>query len=176
MNVPNMQTLPPKVTEQITDLLARNNKIEAIKVFRQATGLGLKESMTAVNGMEAAMASGGGTVVTGGQASAQPTGDTLGQVALLMKTNQKIQAIKVLREASPIGLKEAKDAVEALEKGSSTLIEQALTARHMPVSVTTNIPQPSLLTVTEVKSPVVPFWVWIIAALVIGAIAVFILR
>jgi ribosomal L7/L12-like protein len=40
------------VKEQIRSLLLQGNKIEAIKIYREATGLGLKESKDAVELIE----------------------------------------------------------------------------------------------------------------------------
>jgi len=40
---------------QITELLNRGEKIEAIKLYREATGVGLKESKDAVEAMEAGL-------------------------------------------------------------------------------------------------------------------------
>lgn len=44
--------LPDHVTAQIMDSLRKGNKIEAIKIFKDATGLGLKESKDIVEGLQ----------------------------------------------------------------------------------------------------------------------------
>ncbi len=41
--------LDPQTEAAINDAMARGNKIEAIKIVREATGLGLKESKEAVD-------------------------------------------------------------------------------------------------------------------------------
>ena len=54
-STPNVKSLPePSALQmaEIRDLLATNNKIEAIKVYREATGAGLKESKDAVELIE----------------------------------------------------------------------------------------------------------------------------
>lgn len=43
--------LPPEVEAQVRALLAANRKIEAIKVAREATGLGLKETKDLVEAL-----------------------------------------------------------------------------------------------------------------------------
>src|SRR5262245_26326371 len=50
-------------------------------------------------------------------AAAPPTGDLERQLRALLAQRQKIQAIKLVREQTGVGLKEAKDAVERLELG-----------------------------------------------------------
>ena len=49
MNHPN---LSPEVEEEVRAALASRRKIEAIKIYREATGLGLKESKEAVEAMQ----------------------------------------------------------------------------------------------------------------------------
>lgn len=44
--------LPPGNLDQVKEALIRGNKIEAIKRYREATGLGLKEAKDAVEAME----------------------------------------------------------------------------------------------------------------------------
>lgn len=49
---------------------------------------------------------------------APPETDTMGEVRDLVRRGRKIQAIKVYRELTGAGLKDAKDAVERIEAGS----------------------------------------------------------
>jgi ribosomal protein L7/L12 len=46
------------------------------------------------------------------------------QVRLLTQQGQKIQAIKLLRSNSPLGLKEAKDKVEDLMRGEQLIVDR----------------------------------------------------
>lgn len=48
---------------------------------------------------------------------APPEPDQFGDVRTYIRAGQKIQAIKVYREITGVGLKEAKDAVERMEAG-----------------------------------------------------------
>ena len=113
MDAPNLDSLPPHVTQQVKDLVARGNKIEAIKIFRSATGLGLKESKDVIDAISAGNAQAANQLMMGMGASSPQTpaamGDTLAQVRQLMRADEKIQAIRVLRAASGLGLKDAKD-------------------------------------------------------------------
>ena len=44
------------------------------------------------------------------------SGDLLNQIAVMVAEGRKIEAIKIYREATGAGLKEAKEAVEAIER------------------------------------------------------------
>jgi ribosomal protein L7/L12 len=96
-------------TQQIpTEVLAtwdRGDKIEAIRALRETTGLGLKEAKDALE-------SGAYAVRVPGVP--QPHGPVPADAAAALKRGDKIEAIKLMREASGLGLKEAKAAVEAL--------------------------------------------------------------
>lgn len=104
-------TATPELEKQIQDLLAHGKKIEAIKRLREETGAGLKEAKDAVEAME-----------IGRPLSTLPTHDQESlrhEVAELLQNQGKIDAIKRFREYTGAGLKEAKDAVEAIEQGRS---------------------------------------------------------
>ena len=80
-------------------------KIEAIKLFRERTRAGLKESKDAVEAIQ-----------RGEAPPASSWGDRTfeDEVAMLLEQGQKIEAIKRYRERTGVGLKEAKDAVERM--------------------------------------------------------------
>jgi ribosomal protein L7/L12 len=89
----------------VRTLMAEGRKIEAIKVYREATGAGLKEAKDAVEGLD----------LRGGLSHQLDVGEDFEpQLLSLLEQGQKIRAIKVYRERTGVGLKEAKDAVEAL--------------------------------------------------------------
>jgi ribosomal protein L7/L12/sugar lactone lactonase YvrE len=106
----------------IKELTAQGKKIEAIKVFRETFNVGLAEAREAVEKLER----GESVAITSlhmagslaaGSLAASETDDAWEQVQSLLARNQKIEAIKLVRERYGIGLKEAKDAVEAVEAG-----------------------------------------------------------
>jgi ribosomal protein L7/L12 len=83
-------------------MLDQGKKIEAIKIYREATNAGLKEAKDAVKAIER------GTPL-------QEVGTELeADLVDLCRQGQKIGAIKLLRERTGCRLKEAKDSVEAL--------------------------------------------------------------
>jgi ribosomal protein L7/L12 len=90
--------------------IAAGRKIEAIKLYRDATGAGLAEAKEAVELIEA-----GKPPKADSNAS---LGDDLALLAVsdLVAEGRKIEAIKRYREVTGLGLKEAKDAVDAFER------------------------------------------------------------
>jgi ribosomal protein L7/L12 len=99
---------------EIAALLQAGNKIQAIKVYREATGVGLKEAKDAVEAFEQGQML---RIPPAPTPTAPPTSSNLhAQVIELLKLRNKIGAIKAYREATGVGLKEAKDAVEAIER------------------------------------------------------------
>ena len=103
-----MTGVPPAIATEIQRALAAGNKIAAIKLYRAATRTSLADAKAAVE----AMATGRPVAPPPGVAQ---TGAAHGTVMALLGAGKKIEAIKVYREATGLGLKEAKDAVEALE-------------------------------------------------------------
>src|SRR5208282_916448 len=104
---------PGSLEGQVLLLIQAGKEIEAIKLYRQETGSGLKEAKDAVEALAA------------GQPIVRRSGESLenigvdpnsleGQVLALMQGQKKILAIKLYREQTGVGLKRAKDAVEAL--------------------------------------------------------------
>lgn len=104
----------PDVVYHIKQLLGVGNKIEAIKLYRQVTGLGLKEAKDAVEAIQAGQSI---RFTNLPSAKAPQSQATLLAVKTLLQAGKKIEAIKVYRQLTGVGLKEAKDVVEAMEAG-----------------------------------------------------------
>jgi ribosomal protein L7/L12 len=92
--------------------LEQGDTIEAIKRLRAATGLGLKEAKD---------------IVDRHLSSGQPTRRSVASMLSLpfavseaMKQGNKIEAIRLMRQQGGLGLKEAKEAVEAFERANAT--------------------------------------------------------
>jgi ribosomal protein L7/L12 len=109
----------------IYELLARGNKIEAIKRVRELTGLGLKEAKDFV---EAMPPDGDSTLPVAPPVAPQAhsIGEAeLAEVRALLARDNKIEAIKRVRELTGLGLKEAKDFVDALPSAGPTAFPAA---------------------------------------------------
>jgi ribosomal protein L7/L12 len=98
--------------EQIRELVNQDKKIAAVKLYREYTGASLKEATDAIE-----------KIATGAPAKfPEPpqTGELdsvlRNQIESLLAERKKIEAVKVYRDANNIGLKEAKDAVERIQK------------------------------------------------------------
>ncbi len=95
---------------RIRGLLDAGKKIDAIKLHRQVTKMGLKESKDAVE----AIARG---EFEGASREDVPHDALEQEVMELLRDSGKIPAIKRYRAATGVGLKEAKEIVEALARG-----------------------------------------------------------
>lgn len=114
--------LTPEQLAAVRSAIARGAKIEAVKLYREATGLGLAESKDAVERLEEAFgqlpAESARLLTTPRPVPPPPTGMTPEKRATIIdavRRGMKIEAIKHYREATGLGLAESKDAVEALE-------------------------------------------------------------
>jgi ribosomal protein L7/L12 len=113
-------SLPGDVRQRINLLLDQGKTIAAIRAVRAATGVGLKEAKDYVEGVRA-----GVQPVSTAADEAQPIAAgiiTLSQdvertVRREIAAGNKIMAIKLVREATDAGLKQAKDVVEAMAVG-----------------------------------------------------------
>lgn len=96
----------------VRDALRTGDKITAIKLYREYTGFGLAEAKAAVEVLEQT-----GSLPVSTNTVAVPALDSnlISQVQQALFQGQKIEAIKLYREATNQGLKESKDAVEKME-------------------------------------------------------------
>lgn len=103
----------PALPQPVQDALQRGNLVEAIRLMRAGTGLGLKETKDA---LEAYMR--GEPAPAGFAPMALPAGAPLpGPVQEALNQGNKIEAVRRLRSLTGLGLKEAKDAVDAAGVG-----------------------------------------------------------
>lgn len=105
--------------ERIRQELAHGRKIEAIKLYRQYTNVGLKEAKDAVEMFER------GQTPPPPATPARPTPSIPGnvdiaQIRLLLAQGKKLEAIKLYREQTGVGLKEALDIIEAMPENRDT--------------------------------------------------------
>jgi ribosomal protein L7/L12 len=124
-----MPGLRPDQVQDIHDLLHEHRKIDAIKLYREATGTSLADAKKAIDEMAL-------------NESIKPPDDErdydnpilISRVKSLLSRNRKIDAIKIYREEYGVGLKEARIAVDkiqaTMEKSgtSSSAYEPAISA------------------------------------------------
>jgi len=106
-----MSGLSTDQERQIRELIARKQKIAAIKLFRDVTGSSLKDSKEAVEAMEM----GAETKFSAPTQGSEPDPSLEDQLKRLLAERKKIEAVKVYRETYNCGLREAKEAVDAIE-------------------------------------------------------------
>ncbi|MEO8387544.1 MAG: 50S ribosomal protein L7/L12 [Polaromonas sp.] len=121
MNNPNPVPAPPggapapTLPQPVQDALQRGNLVEAIKLMRADTGLGLKETKDA---LEAYMR--GEPPAPGFAPKALSAEAPLpAQVQEALDQGNKIEAVRRLRSLTGLGLSEAKDVVDAASTGTS---------------------------------------------------------
>jgi ribosomal protein L7/L12 len=100
----NIKPLP----EDVLAAVQLGNTIEAIKLLRESSGLGLKEAKDAIDEHLRGNTRSTATVAAPGSPPAA--------VAEALMQGNKLEAIHRLRESTGMGLKEAKDAVESFGK------------------------------------------------------------
>ncbi len=97
------ESLPDELVERLRSLLDNGQKIEAIRVYREATGTGLREAKDAVEALDRPSPEGSDT-------------EFRDELLHFLKQRQPIQAIKLYRDRTGAGLKESKDAVDELAR------------------------------------------------------------
>jgi ribosomal protein L7/L12 len=116
----------PEAIQHVRNLARQGKTIEAIKVYRQYTGASLGDAKDFVDGMGAASPADNyrrlddkiNLILRRLEIPFEPIQDNAfyTEIRNLLWTGKKIEAIKVYRETFNLGLKEAKDAVDAIER------------------------------------------------------------
>lgn len=94
--------------DNIGAAIAAGNKIEAIKLYRAASGAGLADAKKFVEALEA------GRPIDA-PAGESVSNDDIDQIQAALFAGEKIGAIRLYRAATGEGLKESKDFIDALE-------------------------------------------------------------
>jgi ribosomal protein L7/L12 len=124
--------LASDVAEEARGILARGNKIAAIKHVRERTGMGLREAKDAVEALGSGAAVAAPTYALAAEAGGPPLALEDEVATLLANGVGKIEVIRRVRQRTGWGLKEAKDAVEAIERGGTAPVTSALPAPGHP--------------------------------------------
>jgi ribosomal protein L7/L12 len=107
-----MSTLTSDQERQISEFIDANQLIYAIKLYREITGVGLAKAKSAVE----AMARGENMNIPARASIPQSNNPLLeNRIKELLVKRNKIEAIKIYREAHRVGLKEAKDIIDQME-------------------------------------------------------------
>jgi ribosomal protein L7/L12 len=104
--------MDPSLQSEVSLLLREGRKIEAVKRVREATGLGLKESNELVERWEVPQPA---PARLGEAPKPADMGSAMGEARALLQEGKKIEAVKRVREATGLGLKESKELVERWE-------------------------------------------------------------
>jgi ribosomal protein L7/L12 len=99
--------------ERVLALMAQDKKLEAIKIYRAATGTDLK---TAVDAVEAMQRGAPAPAIPGVQADALADDAADAEIRAQLAAGNKLEAIKIYRQATGSDLTSAKAAVEAIER------------------------------------------------------------
>ncbi|MEZ6040914.1 MAG: hypothetical protein R3C20_10435 [Planctomycetaceae bacterium] len=101
-----------ELQNQIRELLSRGQNIEAIKRVREETGWNLAEAKRAVEQLDEAEHPNEADALHA-NAPSDGKGD-LQEIVALLQNGRKLEAIKLFRNQTRAGLKEAKQAVELI--------------------------------------------------------------
>ncbi|WP_083983355.1 ribosomal protein L7/L12 [Actinomadura hibisca] len=108
--------MPPHVEARALELISQGLPVQAVKEVRQETGLSLKDAKDYVDALKDGRPTLAASVAPPAPWERVPAA-ARDRAARLLAQNRKIQAVKEVREATGMGLKEAKDYVDALEAG-----------------------------------------------------------
>jgi ribosomal protein L7/L12 len=114
---PTQVSIDAAVAGQVRERYAAGDKLGAVKILRSATGLGLADAVRIVDklGASAKPAKTGPSLDKGVAVTPSSLGpDNEAEVRALLAGGNKIEAIKLVRTVTGMGLKEAKDFVERM--------------------------------------------------------------
>lgn len=114
---------------ELRSLIDGGRLLDAIKLYRARTGAGLSEAKAAIEALAK------GTALPSHQPSLgdgpiSPDADA--EVVELLRQNQKIAAIRLYRTRMQVGLKHAKEAVEAIADEHGLTVDQPGCVAHAP--------------------------------------------
>ena len=122
---------PPVLPPEVLQALERGNLLAAIKLLRQQRGLGLREAKEYLEAMQQAVKSGELRKPVAGPAEEAGMRKPL-DVQEALRAGNKIEAIRRMRENTGMGLKEAKEAVDAMEGAATAAGMHGLAPGQVP--------------------------------------------
>ncbi|MEZ5427486.1 MAG: hypothetical protein R2747_14535 [Pyrinomonadaceae bacterium] len=121
LNMPAPEEIPTEEVLEIKQLANQGRKIEAIKLHRETFGSDLAEAKRAVEDMTS-----GANANRPDQTVSVDANESLRMVRNELNAGNKINAIKIFRETFNTSLRDAKDAVDAMEMGHEIDISKFL--------------------------------------------------
>ena len=113
---PSCETGVAPPSDEVLALVREGRKIQAIKLYRERTGVGLREAKGAVEALQS------GQPLPAPQA---PSGDLVQDTIECLRRDGKIQAIKLWRERTGQGLRESKESVEEIVRSHNVQVNAA---------------------------------------------------
>lgn len=101
------------LTLEVQSLLVQGRKMEAIKLLKERSGIPLEAAKTAVEAIEKLGTLGTATLSITTNTTTLSQQDTA-EIQRLIRQGEKIAAIKLIRDRTGLGLKEAKDVADQL--------------------------------------------------------------
>lgn len=118
-----MATDDDALLDQLRQLLRDDRKIEAIRLYREQTGAGLKEAKDAVEAVERGEALELSDASSVEEEAAPESGSLEAQIVALLGQGQFVQAVKLYRSRTGSGLKVSKEAVEVVARRNGIPVE-----------------------------------------------------
>ncbi len=109
--------MPSSLPEDVRLALANGQKIEAIRLLRERTGFGLRLCEAKTSSLAEAKAAVESGMVPSPVGDEVPVNSLPAEVTAALASGRTIEAIRLLRQARGIGLKEAKAIVDAARNG-----------------------------------------------------------
>ncbi len=135
---------PSDKLRKMTELARNGKKIEAIKIYQELYGVGLVEAKNAIEQLEATgrLDTPSTTTAANLERMRMPglTEAQVEEIAEILRSKNKIEAIKRYRQITNAGLNEAKNAVEFIEKQPNFVQPGAVRSSPLPVSSTIETP------------------------------------
>ena len=155
--------------QEILSLAQQNSKIEAIKWVIDHSDLGLKQAKDYVESLleNSSGNSSHFTFQSSTDSSISSSSIPLQEIHLLLQQGRKIEAIKLVKDSSNIGLKEAKEYIESLEESPRSDPHSNHNHQHTPRNTATSVESPARGIEDQSKKRKFPILTLFIIALVI---------
>jgi ribosomal protein L7/L12 len=101
------------IKTEVEQLISQKRKIEAIKLVHDDTGCSLKEAKDYIDNLAAGMVT---------QAPAMSNEDMDMRLMALLSQGKKLEAVKLYKDATHLGLAESKDHVDGLQQRATAFI------------------------------------------------------